>query len=125
VTNRLEGYQLQGFGMGVSLGDYDNDGRQDPFFTFMFSKAGSRITEMFDGLEARMYDGVRGNKLWRNSADRFQLVSGPAPPAMQVSKTGWSWGGQFADFDNDGFLDLYVSNGYYTPPEAAATEVDL
>jgi hypothetical protein len=125
VTRALAGDELQGFGMGVSLGDYDNDGRQDPFFTYMFSKAGSRITEMFQGLETRMYDGVRGNKLLRNTGDRFELVSGDKPPALQVAKTGWSWGGQFADFDNDGFLDLYVSNGYYTPPEAAATDVDL
>jgi hypothetical protein len=125
VTHALAGDELQGFGMGVSLGDYDNDGRQDPFFTYMYSKAGSRITEMFPGLETRMYEGVQGNKLLRNTGERFEVVSGAKPPALQVAKTGWSWGGQFADFDNDGFLDLYVSNGYYTPPEAAATDVDL
>ncbi|MFN0127821.1 MAG: FG-GAP repeat domain-containing protein [Verrucomicrobiales bacterium] len=125
VTKSMAGDELNGFGMGVSLGDYDNDGRQDPFFTYMFSKAGSRITEMFQGLEARMYEGVRGNKLLRNVGDRFELVSGDAPPALPVAKTGWSWGGQFADIDNDGWLDLYVANGYYTPPEAVATEVDL
>ena len=125
VTHAMAGDALNGFGMGVSLGDYDNDGRQDPFFTYMFSKAGSRITEMFQGLETRMYEGVRGNKLLRNTGEAFQVVSGDKPPALQVSKTGWSWGGQFADLTNDGRLDLYVSNGYYTPPEAAATEVDL
>lgn len=125
VTRALAGDELNGFGMGVTLGDYDNDGRQDPFFTYMFSKAGSRITAMFEGLETRMYDGVRGNKLLRNTGERFEVVSGSAPPALAVAKTGWSWGGQFADFDNDGWLDLYVSNGYYTAPEAAATDVDL
>lgn len=29
-----------------------------------------------------------------------------------ISNTDWSWGGLFADFDNDGFQDLFVSNGY-------------
>jgi len=125
VTHALAGEELNGFGMGVSLGDYDNDGLQDPFYTYMFSKAGSRITEMFPGLEKRMYEGVSGNKLLRNRGDRFELVSGHKPPALQVAKTGWSWGGQFADFDNDGWLDLFVSNGYYTPPDDGATEVDL
>ncbi len=125
VTHALAGDELNGFGMGVSLGDYDNDGLQDPFYTYMFSKAGSRITEMFPGLEKRMYEGVSGNKLLRNRGDRFELVSGHKPPALQVAKTGWSWGGQFADFDNDTFLDLFVSNGYYSPPDDGATEVDL
>lgn len=125
VTKPMAGEELNGFGMGVSLGDYDNDGLQDPFYTYMFSKAGSRITEMFPGLEKRMYEGVSGNKLLRNRGDKFELVSGHKPPSLMVAKTGWSWGGQFADFDNDGWLDLFVSNGYYTPPDDGATEVDL
>ncbi|MDA0810829.1 MAG: VCBS repeat-containing protein [Verrucomicrobia bacterium] len=121
VTTSLAGDVLQGFGMGVSLGDIDNDGFQDPFFTYMYSKAGSRITEMIDGLEPRMYAGVAGNLLLHNTGDR--LVKSSA--SMDVAKTGWSWGGQFADFNNDTFLDLYVANGLYTPPAETATEVDL
>ena len=111
--------------MGVSLGDYDNDGLQDPYFTYMYSKAGTRITEMFEGLERRMYEGVTGNKLLRNTPEGFRNVSGDGPGQMQVMKAGWSWGGQFGDIDNDGFLDLYVANGLYTPPPGTATEVDL
>jgi hypothetical protein len=125
VTHAMAGDELSGFGMGVSLGDYDNDSLQDPFYTYMFSKAGSRITEMFPDLEKRMYEGVSGNKLLHNRGDHFEVVSGHKPPALQVSKSGWSWGGQFADFDNDTFLDLFVSNGYYSPPDDGATEVDL
>ena len=123
VTNALADDTLQGFGMGVSLGDYNNDGFQDPFFTYMYSKAGSRITAMFRGLETRMYEGVAGNKLLKNTGTRFEPLS--EADGFDVAKTGWSWGGQFADFDNDGFLDLYVANGLYTPPAETATEVDL
>ena len=119
VTRTVAGDELQGFGMGVTLGDYNNDGFQDPYFTYMYSKAGSRITEMFEGLEKRMYEGVAGNKLLKNTGKKFE------PSSLSVAQAGWSWGGQFSDLNNDGFLDLYVANGLYPPPIGTATEVDL
>ena len=119
VTKEVAGDELQGFGMGVTLGDYDNDGFQDAYFTYMYSKAGSRITAMFEGLEKRMYEGVMGNKLLKNTGKKFESAG------MSASQAGWSWGGQFADLNNDGFLDLYVANGLYTPPNGTATDVDL
>ena len=42
---------------------------------------------------------------------------------MTVKKVGWSWGGCFADFDNDTFLDLYVLSGYFTAPGRAGLRV--
>lgn len=125
VTRELAGGEMQGFGMGVTLGDYDNDGIRDLFLTYMFSKAGSRITKQLPVLEKRMMDGARGNKLFRGTGKGFELVSGLEPPALQVAVTGWSWGGQLGDLDNDGFLDLYVPNGYYTAPKAVASQKDL
>ncbi|MGC6456827.1 MAG: FG-GAP repeat domain-containing protein [Akkermansiaceae bacterium] len=119
VTKELAGDEIQGFGMGVTLGDYNNDGLQDPYFTYMYSKAGSRITAMFGQLETRMYEGVAGNKLLENTGSVFENS------CLPVAQTGWSWGGQFADFNNDGFLDIYVANGLYTPPRETETEVDL
>jgi len=46
-------------------------------------------------------------------------------PAMTVMNAGWSWGGCFADFDNDAFLDLYVLSGYFTAPKELSSELDL
>ena len=44
---------------------------------------------------------------------------------MTVLNAGWSWGGCFADFDNDSYLDLYVLSGYFTAPKELSSELDL
>lgn len=113
-----------GYGMGVSFGDYDNDGRQDLYVTNMYSKAGQRITRRIKGLDPRFGKMARGNSLFRNLGNRFEKVSGLKPPKLLVEKAGWSWDGQFVDFDNDGYLDIYALNGYYTAPKEVALPVD-
>lgn len=115
-----------GFAMGTTWGDYDNDGKQDLYVTNMFSKAGQRITSQVEGLNAGYAESATGNYLYhQKDGGKFDLVSGLKPPAMQVAKAGWGWGGQFADFNNDGWLDIYSINGYFTAPKEAATQVDL
>ncbi len=125
VARELGGESMMGFGMGVSWGDYDNDGRQDIYVSNMFSKAGMRITSQAPGLDPRIRRSAEGNLLIRNLGDRFEQVSGLEPPALAVAIADWSWGGQFADFDNDGWLDIYVSSGYYTAPKEVEFDVDL
>jgi hypothetical protein len=115
-----------GFAMGATWGDYDNDGLQDLYVSNMFSKAGARITNRVPGIAGIYKQSAAGNYLYRQRPNHtFELVSGDKPPALAVTKAGWSWGGQFADFDNDGFLDLYVLSGYFTAPEAVSSELDL
>ena len=63
--------------------------------------------------------------MYKAGAEGFKLVSGLKQPKLTVARAGWAWGGQWADLDNDGFLDLVVSSGYYTVPEAFSTDVDL
>ena len=113
-----------GFGMGASWGDYDDDGRQDLYVTNMYSHAGLRITAAV-GFEAAVYARMaRGNSLFRNKVDGLVRVSGEREPAIPVEDGGWAYGGQFVDIDNDGDLDLYVPNGYYTPPTEVAIAED-
>ena len=112
--------------MGVSWGDYDNDGLQDLYVCNMYSKAGNRIMGKIPGLDPRIVMLAGGNSLFRNRGGHFRKVSGVEPPSLLVEKVGWAWGGQFADFDNDGFLDIYSLSGYYSaPPEIAIPEADL
>ncbi len=115
-----------GFAMGASWGDYDNDGRDDLYVSNMYSKAGRRITAAVPGLDHDFIESAQGNWLYHHEAGgKFRQVAGMEPPAMTVMKAGWSWGGKFADFDNDGWLDLYVLSGYFTAPKELSSELDL
>lgn len=114
-----------GFGMGVSFGDYDLDGRQDLYVCNMFSKAGQRITAQIDSLDPRFAKSARGNSLFRNHGEeKFEKVSGLESPALLVEKAGWAWSGQFVDIDNDGYLDIHALSGYYSAPKQIAFAAD-
>jgi hypothetical protein len=79
-------------GMNAEWGDYDNDGFLDIFVT--------NITD----------DYMReGNFLWHNNGN---LTFTDVARENGVHDTGWGWGGKFFDYDNDGWLDLYVVNGW-------------
>jgi hypothetical protein len=119
------GIDRLGFAMGVGWGDENNDGQLDAYISNMFSKAGQRITKQVDQLDPRFAQLADGNYLYRFDGRRFQLASGYHAPQLMVAKAGWSWGGQFFDANNDGYLDLYVPNGYYTVPAEFETTVDL
>jgi len=124
VTERTQTADV-GFGMGVSWGDFDNDADLDLYVTNMFSKAGQRITAKLPQLQAEWTNAARGNSLFRNNDALFEKVSGAKPPALCVEKAGWSWCGQFADINNDGFLDIHSLSGFYTPPAKFEYPEDL
>jgi hypothetical protein len=131
-----------GFGMGVSFGDFDNDGRQDLYVTNMFSKAARRVVSFFieggvnydpgliapgEGMNPVYRRLGEGNSLFRNTGNQepWDKISGLEPPDMTVENGSWGWGAQFADFDNDGWLDIYAPDGFYTAPKEAALDVDV
>ena len=102
------------------------DGDEDLYVSNMYSKAGRRITEQIPGLDDRMSAVAYGNFLYKNDGQKgMKRMSGADGKPIPVHLAGWSWGGMFTDFDNDGFLDLYVSSGYYTPPPGQDNGVDL
>ena len=85
-----------------------------------------RITADVNGLDSDYHESAAGNYLYQQQSDgSFALVSGLKPPRLLVAKAGWGWGGQFADFDNDGWLDIYSINGYFSAPQEVATQMDL
>lgn len=81
VTEKA-GLQGVGYGMGVAVGDYDNDGYEDLYVT-----------------------GYGGNKLYHNNGDgTFTDVTDKAG----VGGSGWSTSAAWVDLDGDGLLDLVV-----------------
>ena len=104
-------------GMGVTWGDYNNDGHMDLYVSNMFSSAGGRIAyqrEFRDGSRSNLNAyrrHARGNTLFQNRGGKVMAdVSLPAG----VNMGRWAWGAKFVDLNNDGWLDLYVPNGYVT-----------
>jgi hypothetical protein len=113
------------FGMGGSWGDFDGDGDLDLYVSNMYSKAGNRIMDFIGEVNPILKMSAFGNFLFENVDGKFVQKAGKGKDQYRVNKVGWSYGGQWADFDNNGCLDLYVPSGYYTPPEEIATKVDL
>jgi hypothetical protein len=84
-------------GMNADWGDFDNDGLLDIYVT--------NITD----------DYMReGNFLWHNNGN---LTFSDVSRETGTHDTGWGWGGKFFDYDNDGWLDLYVVNGWVSGNE--------
>jgi tetratricopeptide (TPR) repeat protein len=110
------GVEDYGPGMSTCWLDYDNDGQQDLYVANMWLAEGKRITEssaFLPGVSPEIQAIYRkhnaGNSLYRNSGKgAFQDRSSDAGTA----RGGWSWSSSSWDFDNDGFADLYVANGF-------------
>jgi enediyne biosynthesis protein E4 len=87
-------YIIEANGTGVAFLDYDDDGRQDIFLV-----NGSRLEGFPKG-------DAPTNRLYRNVGEgRFEDVT----RAANLAHSGWGSGVCVADFDNDGFDDMYVT----------------
>jgi hypothetical protein len=92
-------------GMNVSFGDVLNRGQLAVYV--------SNITEPGNL--------VQGNNLWvpkaGTSGEKLEFVNQAG--ALDIERGGWSWGAQFGDLNNDGLLDLYLTNGYVSAGKGA------
>ena len=107
-----------GAGMSVTWFDSDNDQRLDLYVGNMWSSAGQRLTTQPDFQRSAAQETLglyrrhaRGNSLFRSRGDgTFREVL----DAGDTEMGRWAWSCDALDFDNDGFQDLYVTNGQIT-----------
>jgi hypothetical protein len=110
------------FSMGVDAADFNNDGRPDLFSADMLPDREdilktSASSESFDLFNLRVKAGYHPqyarNALQLNrGGGRFSEIGYLAG----VAATDWSWSPLFADLDNDGRKDLFITNGVYRRP---------
>ncbi len=103
--------------MGVDIADINNDGLADIFITDMLPDSDQRVKSVmeFDGynvfklkqskdfLQQYIHNTLQLNN-GNNSFSEIAQFSG-------VQSTDWSWAGLIFDMDNDGYKDIFVTNG--------------
>lgn len=169
-VSKEAGITIEGFGLGVSICDINNDNWPDVYVSNDFlsndlvwinNKNGTFTNKAKELLRHQTYNGMGNdvadynndglpdimvvdmlppdNKRWKltitgNSYDEFEgnLAFGYEPQYLRntlqlnngdgtfseigriagVAATEWSWGPLFADFDNDGWKDMFIANGF-------------
>lgn len=107
------------FSMGADLADVNNDGFPEIFVTDMLPPDLKRLKQTtqftsFDEYQTMLRNGFHHqfmrNTLQLNNGDgTFSDIS----QMTGVHATDWSWGALMADFDNNGFKDIFVCNGIF------------
>ncbi|MCZ2480600.1 VCBS repeat-containing protein [Aquirufa nivalisilvae] len=112
------------FSMGNDIADINNDGLADIFTLDMLPEDNMRQKNLMapDNYEKFNFNVAVGfgHQYMRNM---LQVNQGINPTTQEpkfhelgqlagISNTDWSWSALFADYDNDGWKDLYITNGY-------------
>ncbi len=89
--------------------DYDKDGDLDLFLLKNFPKAIGSFNQKVNQRFIR--DSIGGDKLFRNDGNKFTDVSAEA--GIFGSTIGFGLGVMIGDIDQDGWMDIYVSNDFF------------
>ncbi|HMI59498.1 MAG TPA: VCBS repeat-containing protein, partial [Puia sp.] len=119
-TNRLKesfGHISQ-FSMGNNIADLNNDGLPDIFTLDMLPEDNRRQKLLFAPDNYEKFDlNVRSGFYYQYMRNMLQLNNGDGSfseigQLAGLAHTDWSWAPLLADFDDDGWKDVFVTNGY-------------
>ncbi len=106
------------FSMGNDIADINNDGLPDIFTLDMLPENNHRQKMLSAPDNYALFDlNIRAGFYYQYMRNMLQLNNGNGTfseigQLSGISNTDWSWAPLFADFDNDGWKDLFVTNGY-------------
>lgn len=110
--------------MGTDFADINNDGLPDLITVDMDPFDNFRKKKNMGGNNYFLYQNFKqGNYMYQYVRNTLQLNMGKKPESNEhifseigflagVAETDWSWNPSLADFDNDGWRDLIITNGY-------------
>lgn len=112
------------YGMGCDVADYNNDGHMDIMVPDMWPEDAYRQKVLRGPDEYDKYQIlVDSGYMHQNMRNTLQVANGVSTNDVPqfseigqlagVSNTDWSWASLFADLDNDGAKDLYITNGFW------------
>lgn len=113
ATNHISMYS-----MGTDIADINNDGLEDIMVSEMLPEDYQRSKVSMPSMDVPgFYAIVNGgmHKQYMHNAlhlNQGNLFFSDIAQMAGVAKTEWSWACLLSDFDNDGFRDLFVANGY-------------
>ena len=105
------------FSMGVDAADINNDGLLDLCVVDMVAEDNFRLKANMSGMNPdAFWKVVRDSGHYQYMFNMLHVNSGDAQfsdlaQRAGVASTDWSWSSLFADFDNDGWKDLFITNG--------------
>jgi enediyne biosynthesis protein E4 len=106
------------FTMGTDIADFNGDGLMDIYTLDMLPEDNRRQKQLMGSDRYDVYATMRKSGLHSQyMRNMLHLNNGNGTfseigQLAGVSNTDWSWAPLFADFDNDGIQDLFVSNGF-------------